>query len=358
MGVELTARTTADMSQADERQLQEFATAFSNDLLHLIILPTEQCNFRCVYCYEDFSVGTMKRPVIEGVKALVSKRIPTLRQLHIAWFGGEPLIALQIVDEIATFTQNLAASNPSLTYSSEMTTNGYRLDLPTISRLCEIGVRQYQISLDGPPELHDKTRVRRNGGGSFEEIWANLLAIRSSSLATEICLRIHVTRANARHMPAFLDKVRETFLSDSRFSVLLKAVGRWGGPNDETLDLLAGDERVRIMEELQMQIAQGVGGDAIYRPGSVCYASRPNSFVIRATGDIGKCTVALADPANSIGHLMDDGTLKISDDIKPWLRGWQRRDNDALGCPLIGIPRKSEGPVLLQIGVRPIQTAR
>lgn len=27
--------------------------------LHLIILPTEQCNFRCKYCYESFKKGKM-----------------------------------------------------------------------------------------------------------------------------------------------------------------------------------------------------------------------------------------------------------------------------------------------------------
>jgi len=27
--------------------------------LELILYPTEQCNFRCTYCYEDFLIGRM-----------------------------------------------------------------------------------------------------------------------------------------------------------------------------------------------------------------------------------------------------------------------------------------------------------
>src|SRR5688572_26691637 len=27
--------------------------------LQLILMPTEECNFRCVYCYESFARGTM-----------------------------------------------------------------------------------------------------------------------------------------------------------------------------------------------------------------------------------------------------------------------------------------------------------
>lgn len=49
--------------------------ALSSSNLELIILPTEHCNFRCLYCYEDFQVGRMKRPVVESIKKLISLRM-------------------------------------------------------------------------------------------------------------------------------------------------------------------------------------------------------------------------------------------------------------------------------------------
>jgi wyosine [tRNA(Phe)-imidazoG37] synthetase (radical SAM superfamily) len=36
------------------------AILFSNRLLDLTLLPIEQCNFRCTYCYETFADGKMK----------------------------------------------------------------------------------------------------------------------------------------------------------------------------------------------------------------------------------------------------------------------------------------------------------
>ena len=63
------------------------------DVLHLILLPTEACNFRCTYCYEDFRLGRMSEDVVRGVEALLSRRAEGLARLEISWFGGEPLAA-------------------------------------------------------------------------------------------------------------------------------------------------------------------------------------------------------------------------------------------------------------------------
>ena len=60
----------------------------SADYFSLTLMPTEQCNFRCTYCYEDFSIGKMKEDVIRGIKNLLKQRIPTLKYLNISWFGG------------------------------------------------------------------------------------------------------------------------------------------------------------------------------------------------------------------------------------------------------------------------------
>jgi molybdenum cofactor biosynthesis enzyme MoaA len=37
----------------------QIASTLSNRIQQLILLPTERCNFRCTYCYEDFVLGRM-----------------------------------------------------------------------------------------------------------------------------------------------------------------------------------------------------------------------------------------------------------------------------------------------------------
>jgi uncharacterized protein len=326
-----------------------------NDVCHLILLPTEQCNFRCTYCYEDFSIGRMPPEVVQGVKRFLDRRIAELSLLQLSWFGGEPLLAAQVVEDISAHAQRAAGTE--VRCLGDMTTNGYLLDGAMVDRMAAVGVREFQISLDGPAETHDRTRVRADGRGTFQRLWDNLLAIRRGDAPVSVVLRVHLTPAGLPRMPDFLARVRDTFLSDARFSVLLKTVERLGGPHDADLEILDKRSRPEVLARLNAVLATSgrpascpdAGPDAV-----VCYAARPNSLVIRANGRLGKCTVSLDSPHNDLGRLRPDGTLDIRNDrLGPWLRGWETGDRDALHCPADGFTLT--GPVLLQIG-RPPRT--
>ena len=103
------------------------AEALSPRALSLIILPTEKCNFRCTYCYEDFSIGRMQAPVISGIKELLKNRIKDIDRLSISWFGGEPLLAKSVVLDIGTFAYELSAAY-GVNFRAGFTTNGFLLN--------------------------------------------------------------------------------------------------------------------------------------------------------------------------------------------------------------------------------------
>jgi uncharacterized protein len=196
--------------------------------------------------------------------------------------------------------------------------------------------------------LHDRTRMRANGKGSFRQIWQNLLAIRDGAAPVNVLLRVHLTPENLAVMPEFLVQIRETFLRDRRFRVLLKPIEHLGGPNDDTMEIVPEEGRSRILAELKAIVLERVDAHQLFSGPQVCYAAQPNSLMIHANGLLGKCTVALADPANAIGRLLPDGSLQIDNArLRPWLRGWKSRDWDTLECPYAGLPHKQ--PKLLQI---------
>jgi uncharacterized protein len=323
---------------------RKFASFITNKSLELIIFPTEKCNFRCHYCYEDFSIGKMNDSVISSVKELLKKRVQNqdLKLLKIAWFGGEPLIAKDVVLAISKYAKYLADENVDLRYLGSMTTNGYFLNVATARDLLEAGVQQYKVSIDGSREIHDRTRLRADGKGTFDTIWSNMIAIRDSSLDVRISLRLHFSPDNTHLLDSLITDLKREFIPDPRFSFYFKSVEHLGGENDGSFKVFSESERLEAQKILEIKL---FGTDlysekkAALPDNYVCYASKPNSLVIRANGTIGKCTVALSDDRNNIGNLQPDGTLNLMPGrFAPWIRGIETLDSETLGCPLINLP--------------------
>ena len=311
-----------------------YSLLFTNRILELIILPTEQCNFRCVYCYENFVSGKMNRELINAIKILIKKRASALDHLRIGWFGGEPLLAKNIILEISSYALWLAKMNPKLHFDSGMSTNGYLLTHKTAEQLIANGVKEFQVSFDGAGSYHDRVRMRRDGKGTFARIWKNLLELKYSSLEFKINLRIHFSKDNLETLDKFIDAVKAKFSDDDRFRIFFKSIVPLGGKNDSSLRCFNEEESQKLRCNLEARLGKGIAstmeGDSPY----ICYAGRPTCFVIRHNGNLVKCTVGLDDPKNHIGHLNKDGTLKIEQNkIRPWLKGAVTLDREILRCP-------------------------
>ncbi|WP_165759419.1 radical SAM protein [Mycobacterium decipiens] len=314
------------------------ADAFAADALELTLLPTEQCNLRCTYCYETFAVGRMEDWVVAAVKELIARRVPELRRLTLDWFGGEPLLAIDIIEEISGLAQILSHANPLVEYRSSITTNGVLLTADYARRLSAVGVDHLHVSLDGPAPSHDLTRKLRGGRGTFERIQTNLYEIRASDVDTHIDLRVHVTPANVDVLDEFTTHLIETFLDDERFSAYFFPIVDLGGPNQGDFSVLRPSEASAVVQRLSVRVAEvqrrkpkkGKGCDSSY----VCYAAKPNAWVVRADGRLAKCTVGFEDERNNVGRILPDGSFEVrSDDVRPWLRGWSNGDMLSLHCP-------------------------
>jgi uncharacterized protein len=327
-----------------------------NRRLHLILMPTEACNFRCVYCYERFEHHRMKPPVVRGVLNLMTRRAPQLDRLGLSWFGGEPLLARGVIEEVMLHAQSLARRFEGLTLTGNVTTNAYLLDRACFGRLLDLGVTHYQIAFDGPPEHHDRKRVLAGGKGTFDRIWKNVLAMREVNRTFEALIRVHVDRENADAMPAFIHRYREALGQDGRFRIFIRPLSRLGGPRDAALPILDAAEAARILPDLHAQAHPlERGGQPGLQPlalSGVCYASMPHSFLVRADGRLNKCTVALDHPNNQIGCLREDGTMVLdSSKVSPWIRGLISGDEGELQCPMEGYADASKTPSAGTIGL-------
>lgn len=298
--------------------------------LELIILPTERCNFRCVYCYEDFAIGRMKPEIIQSIKNLVDERTRDLSVLKIAWFGGEPLAAPDIVSDLTSYIRDKCAAN-NVRFISDMTTNAYRLELTLFKKLVDLGITSYQVTLDGLKDSHDITRPLASGGGTFDQIWANLIAMQDTDLEFSITVRLHVTRQNIDTIEAAHAEIQRTFGSDRRFSIFIKAIENLGGAKTAA-DAVPNKDK---MTELETRFAVLAAHSVTLEDGYICYAARPNSFVIRADGTIAKCTVAFKSDANDLGKIKPNGGMELNvEKLRRWFKGYETLDKDELCCPV------------------------
>jgi uncharacterized protein len=314
------------------------------DRLELILLPSEDCNFRCTYCYEDFVRGTMQPWVRGGIKKLVEKRLNGLRSLSVAWFGGEPLYGWEAIEDLAPFFLETAERH-SLHYGSNMTTNGYLLTPETAGKLLAWNVRSFQITLDGAPEDHDRNRPARDGQGTFWTIFNNLKSMRERTDLFRVDLRVNFDRQNHARIDDLLGMVQEEFGQDPRFNVRFRAVGQWGGPNDADLDVCVGDEAQQVAMELKEAARKRglAGSDGLHEikgmGAQVCYAARPYNFIVGASGKLMKCTIDLDKyDRNVVGQLKEDGELALDvDKMGLWTEPAFERDGKCQKCVVLPV---------------------
>lgn len=311
----------------------------SNRMLHLILFPTEACNFRCVYCYETYRHGRMTDDTIAGIKKLLTIRVPDLKYLHISWFGGEPLLARDIIEDLSDHASQVLADHPGCHFQADMTTNAYLLTRPVFAALCRNRVGLYQISFDGPRELHDQKRALASGGGTFDRIWENLLALKDTTDEASFLIRLHLDRINFPHLYAFLDQYREAFQADNRFRLFIRPLSRLGGRYDASLSTFDEKDGQQAVQELARYAESHKISNKTYHdfPG-MCYAAKLNSLVIRADGSINKCTVSLDHDYNKVGVIRKNGTLKLKKSrLFRWVRGIESGNERELLCPLENI---------------------
>ncbi|PLO80146.1 hypothetical protein CWN03_26250, partial [Klebsiella quasipneumoniae] len=296
----------------------DILSSLDDSELNLIIMPTEQCNFRCTYCYEDFEFGSMSYEISTYIMKLIDNSAPRLNRLTISWFGGEPLLAMRTVINIGQHAVERTKAY-GIEYKGHMTTNGYYLTVDNLERLCAIGITDYQITLDGFGSDHDKTRKKVMGGGTFNNIWNNLLSAKETDLEFNIMIRIHFTPKSIKNTLALIAEIKNNFIDDVRFTFFFHMIERLGGKNDQDIELFDNQNDMELFHKELNVFLNSPDKLISLNNDYICYAAKLNSFVIRSNGQIAKCTVALNSEVNNIGILKSDGRMDLN---KEKLMAW------------------------------------
>ncbi|MEH7072866.1 radical SAM/SPASM domain-containing protein [Neobacillus drentensis] len=327
-------------SDVDEKRRAQFLhqSLHRTDIMHLVLLPTQACNFRCTYCYETFERGKMDRKIINGLKAFVQEKKANLSTLHISWFGGEPLVSLDVIEELSTHFLSIAEEN-NIQYSCDLVTNGYLLTKDVFQRLLSWNINQFMITIDGIGEVHDHRRPLLGGGKTFGKIIDNLLAIKDIPDSFDITIRTNFDESNLQEASKLTEFLVEHFADDKRFGIMYRPVGKWGGKNDDDIPVCSRTmSNKKIWELTDEAITQGLNmspmvTESLMPSGSVCYAAKPHSLVVGSDGQLYKCTLSLDEEFNKVGKIHEDGHLDLDyDKIASWVTSGEETDAVCQSC--------------------------
>jgi len=265
----------------------------------LTICPTMNCNFSCPYCFENRRQGKMSPEVQDDVVNLARRmlEIGGGKSLSVTWFGGEPLLAPDVIESLSERLMALAEEFHA-GYSAEIITNGYLLSQKNIDLLDRCRVRSSQVSLDGLGEKNDATRRLAEGGPTFARITDNL---RKNKIPFHVGIRQNVQQSNLDEVPkvkAFVEQMAKesgNTLAYVPAPVSANEAAEARGEHTRTLCREDTPEIFLMRETLHLSAGRG----------HFCGANTLFSVGIDETGRLFKCWENASDPALSFANARD-----------------------------------------------------
>lgn len=273
----------------------------------LTLVTSLGCNFDCPYCFEAKHPSIMGEQVVTAVLAALDDQLPKINSFTVTWFGGEPLVGKRPLLALSdAFMER--CDRAQVSYSATITTNGYLLDEQTCAQLRDRRVRNVQVCLDGPPEIHDRMRPLQNGRGTFWRIVENL---HHAVDYFPVSVRMNVDTENIRHADELFRILEDEGLSGK----LGVYPGQIVGVDDDVPSPSASykppcftsAEFARAeLEFAELASRYGFGAPSLPRPtGAPCTAVRKNELVVGSEGELYKCWDSVGNRLEVIGTIFD-----------------------------------------------------
>jgi AdoMet-dependent heme synthase len=199
---------------------------------------TERCNLACAHCYQgSASPKEMTLSEIEGIMDDIGDMLKSWSDSYGISYspgfnitGGEPFLRSDLFPILE------AAEHRGFPVS--LLTNGTLIDGTRARALSDFGVQGVQVSLEGPPAVHDGIR----GEGSFFRSLAGIQHLLSARIP--VTLNATLSRVNSGHFGELVDLARGLKVERLGFSRLVPS-----GRGMDLGDSMITGEELRVLYE-------------------------------------------------------------------------------------------------------------
>lgn len=322
-----------DSSDTDYRNKQEYRKrmeSFCNTTLSLIIAPTLSCNFACPYCYEkSLPNNIMKEKVEDAIVNFIKNFDKTCDKIELCWEGGEPLIGF---DSMKSLIEKIKTrSNLKINYQS-IVTNGYLITPDICDYFNSENIDFAQITIDGKPETHNKSRILKNGKPTYDRIINNIDLLTEKAPKCLVLVRTNIHDGNK-----------------NEYAELHKELSaRWKGRNvavvpafvqpcsNCSVKCCSPEEKSDFLLNLKMN--HNINRPEIkptIRTGH-CSATKENCYIIDPDGNLYKCWNDIGIKERCVGNVFEG--IKNNTLIARYIIGSDKyKDEKCMQCSLFPI---------------------
>ncbi|MBO4325552.1 MAG: 4Fe-4S cluster-binding domain-containing protein [Lachnospiraceae bacterium] len=284
----------------------------------ITILPTTTCNANCFYCFEKGIQRTTMLPETALQVCRFIKKVSTPnKQLSLHWFGGEPLLASDIIDLICS---NLI-SDGQYTIVSSLVTNGYLLNADLLNRaITNWGLQMIQITLDGTKEIYTRAKAfSKPIEDAYSVVLNNIKNISKTDIA--LVIRLNIDDYNVSDMFSLIDElsvlIENKSLITIKVSPLFENAGAFPINRSESDRISLYDSAKQLLEYV---ISKGFNlSSHVSRAYKrfCCTADNASSVIILPTGDLVRCENIVNLP--SVGNIYDPDSSTASGKWREYL---------------------------------------
>jgi len=297
-----------DFDELLDLSTKRFLQKFSSESLGLTIAPTLACNFKCTYCYETSKTGIMNDSVLNQIIRFVESQITHLKNFSVSWYGGEPILGIKVIYKLSEKFIKICEDN-NVKYNAFIISNGSLLTDEVINNLIKYKVYGIQITIDGPPDIHDIRRVNRSGDSTFDLILNNINKILKTQ-KMNVVIRINLDKSNEGSIEQLIEILAERLVSkDVRITFGQVTAYTDACRSIESSCFDNGEFAVNLLRYYDILKKYGFDkyNDFPYPEPKLnyCCAELLNSFVVDHEGYFYKCWNEIGSIKNSIGNIMD-----------------------------------------------------
>lgn len=304
--------------------------SFSSRTLSLVIAPTLACNFACPYCYEaNLPISIMNEEVEDDIIRFIKSYEKVCDKIEICWEGGEPLIGF---DTIKSLYEKIETETPLKIKEHIIVTNGYLLTPEICNFFKEKKLDLAQITIDGNPDTHNKSRVLKSGGPTYDTIMRNIDMLTEMIPTCKIIVRTNIHNGNKNEYGELYRQLTNHWEGKN---VVISPVFVLENDNCK-VSCCSPREKTDFYLQLQKNYQVNQFNTAPKIQVGRCSATAEHSYIIDPKGNLYKCWNDIGIEKYCIGNVAEG--IKNNDIIAKYVVGSDKyTDNNCRDCKLFPI---------------------